>query len=43
MFRMRNRRIRRANRPAGEAAPRVNRISEDDLFQQMGYRPETVN
>ena len=44
MFRMRNRRVRRMNRSAGESeTPVVRRVSEDELFRQMGYKPETVN
>ncbi len=44
MFRSRERRIRRMNRdPNDPPAPRVRRVHEDELFRQMGFRPETVH
>lgn len=44
MFRMRNRRMKRMRDAFdGKERPRIKRVSEDELFDAMGYHPETVN
>lgn len=48
MFRMRNRRMRRINRPSDDngdaaSAPIHRRVPESELFARMGFKPETVH